>query len=71
MNRTVLKIALAAVLLLSLLLFPACEKEPEAGPAEAPTDAQTFRSMRITRGRICRTISNSSRTMVSTPRRSF
>jgi len=42
MNRTVLKIALAAVLLLSLLLFPACEKEPEVGPAEAPTDAQTF-----------------------------
>jgi len=42
MNRTLLKIALAAVLLLSLLLFPACEKEPEVGPAEAPTDAQTF-----------------------------
>ena len=39
MNRTLLKIALAAVLLLSLLIFPACEKDQEP---DTPTEAQTF-----------------------------
>ena len=39
MNRTLLKISLTAVLLLTLLVFPACEKEPE--PVN-PTGVQTF-----------------------------
>lgn len=40
MNRTVWKIASAVVLLLALLIFPSCEKQPE--PGGTPAETETF-----------------------------
>ena len=40
MNRAFLKIALIAALLLSLLIFPSCDKEEE--PTVQPAETQTF-----------------------------
>ena len=44
MNRTVWKITSAVVLLLALLIFPSCEKQPEPGGPSAETETFPIRA---------------------------